>query len=131
MKSSIREIYSYLNEKGLNQKQAVKFIHNNPRLFEYTLEQIENKMSFIYNGNKLYAIIFCDNDNLYWSTGTQGDFSNLFIDNAKPDYIVQMIIGNLNRDKINSYSDSNVKTLEEKMIIYRDISKDAPGYNLK
>lgn len=131
MKSSSNEVYSYLNEKGLEHEQAIKFIENNPKLFEYSIEQIMNKMSFIYNGNELYAIIFCDDNNLYWSTRTQGDFSNLFIDNPKIDYIVQMIIGNLNRDKINNYSNHTVKTLEQKMIIYRDMSKDAPGYNIK
>lgn len=126
----IESVRNVLMNKGLSLEESKEIIKENPKIFNYLPEQINKKLSVIFNENGAYAIIFCDNNECYWSTKALGHFGKLFIANPKADYIVGTILENLNRDKLNIYSSSN-NTLEEKMIIYKDISNGAPGYNIK
>lgn len=126
----IESIRNALMNKGLSLEESEEIIQKNPEIFNYTPEQINNKLSVIFNENGVYAIIFCDKNECYWATKALGHFDKLFAENPRVDYIIGTILENLNRDKLNTYSNSK-NTLEEKMIVYKDISNGAPGYNIK
>lgn len=118
--------------KGISSEDAKIFLESNSFLYNYTPGEFNNKISIIFNGNDPYAIIFCDKNNLVWCPKSNGRFYEFVKRETKIDYIVQMMIGNAYRTKINTYSDGNPNdTLEDKMKAYRDISSGSPGYNLK
>lgn len=128
--NDIKTMQDVLISKGLSFEDSKNLIENNQEIFNYSPEQVNNKLSVIFNENGVYAIIFCDGNKLYWSTKSLGNFDKLFKENPNVDYIIGTVLENLNRDKLNMYSGPK-NTLEQKMIIYKDISKGAPGYNIK
>ena len=132
MKEEFKEqLRSILVDKGLTDNEIQSFLYNNSHLYKYTIQEVKDKISVIFNGNNPYAIIFCDNNDLVWCTKHNGCFGELSKQNNNIDYIVQMIIGNAYRNKFDKFSNDSFGTLEGRMKTYRDISGGSPGYTVK
>lgn len=127
-----------LTEKGMSDSYAQDFLNKNPVTdFKiYKEDEIKQKLNVVYNGDFIYGVLFCDGNSFYYSKLDDG-FNCLFHRNSDQDYldyVGKSIINTVYSEKFIKTVYNTAKTndsLEKRIKIYRDVTKDAPGFHLK
>lgn len=145
-KEKIIEILNVLINKGCNKESAASLLTNNLGLISYTKEELESKLSMIYNNREIYAILFCDENNYKWSLYNKNNNSftvfkgyneenSIFYGNVKEqnkDYIVEMVLSYLDNPKFKNFIKyDETDTLEEKINNYKSLKTNDQGYHIK
>ena len=136
-KYSYEKMYANLEvikKKGCNAISALSLIKNNPILLEYCPDDLDKKLSFIFNHEKLYAALLINGDYYEWSTYDDDTFSEFkcgtIIGEETDDYIVDMIVDFIYNNKISKMRKDI--PLEELVYQFKNKMKtNSTGYHLK
>lgn len=133
IKAKTLEIAKIIHKKGGNSKSTLSLIRNNPNLLNMNPKVLENQLYLIINHSTVYAILFVEENDYYWSVLEHEEFGPLISSKAHQennDYIIDMMIESVN--KYFSYQAPEEKqTLEEDLKTFSSIRKNEEGYHLK
>lgn len=130
----ISEMIHHLQQKGCSEKSSFFFLASNPELTNLSVQEFQNKVSIIYNYYEVYAILFCNGNEYWWSYYKDDEFGPLTSvqpEQKNNDYIIELVLSFIQSDKIRKFVDFDESdTLEEKINAFRDVRTNDQGYHL-
>lgn len=126
---SYEEIINYFLQHGCTIEEAINIIKICPDLFNMSKEELDKKVSFLFNADIFYGIIVCNKNDckeyVYSQASNVGPSTNFsfvaqsFIDTVNKQYI-QQILQILPND-----------TLEDKIYKLKQAALNSSGYKVK
>lgn len=130
-KDYTKEIIMYLKNNGCNATLITSFLRNNIN-FILNINNLLDKIYFIYNNNEIYAILIADNDYYYWSICEDNISYPLLKNKDNNDYIIEMIINYISANKFKGIiPNTNDMNVESKVKILKNTRLNTNGYHIK
>lgn len=126
---SYKVIISYFSQHGCNIEEIQNLINICPDLLLMSEEELEKKVSLLFNADILYGIIICNKNEwkeyLCYETNKKNSVNNC-------SYITQNFIDTVNKQYIQNILQIDPHdTLEDKLYKFKKASFNSSGYKLK
>lgn len=134
MENDIKKIIISLLDKGLNTQEVYSLLLSNNELLLLSSEEIDEKISLIYNGNIIYCVLFCNGFDLKWSIldSYKGGFTPFKTKEEDNNLVVNMLLDYIKGNKIKDYIDVNENDTYESMIKkIKHYKFNSKGYELR
>lgn len=123
-----------IKKKGCDLRSGLSLLRNNPILLEYTPEELDHKLSFIFNHNQMYAAILIDKNYYEWSLYENESFSEFksptVYKEESDDLVVHMMINSIVHNKFTRKK--NKLSLEDEINVFKNnIKTNSTGYHIK
>lgn len=131
---------SIITKMGLEEDVVLKLLNKMPVLLFLKESEIRKRLSFVYNGTRLYAVIYCYDNNYEWTNFNYeiNDFEEMQFSKFLPkqisddeNYIIRMIIDSTSRNDISTLAKiSSNDSLENKVYKLKKLKINTSGYRI-
>ena len=132
VEDNMKRLIDLFYQHGCSVTAIQSFIQNN---YYYLIQEgIDNSdnIYFIYNHKDLYGVIWVNGDEYEWSIFESGNFHRIIKNDEDDDYIINMILGFADADKVKKIVPEIGKmNLENKIRVLKKLNLNSSGYHFK